>query len=104
MSHICKMTGLEAVLPCAAPQCPAYGDCASAYEKSQQGFQLEQRPKTNLEHFREMTAEQLAAWIMCPYSIDPDICRGKECLKCCTDFLNQPYDGFDLEPGEQVQK
>ncbi len=51
-----------------------------------------------------MTAEQLATWIMCPYSIDPDICCGKECLKCCTDFLNQPYDGFDIETGEQVQK
>ena len=31
---------------------------------------------------------------MCPYSIDPDTCRGKECLKCCTDFLNAPYDGL----------
>lgn len=55
MSHICKMTGMEAVLPCAAPQCPAYGDCAAVYEKSQLGFQLEQRAKTNLDRFREMT-------------------------------------------------
>ena len=38
MSHICKMTGMEAVLPCAAPQCTAYGDCASAYAKSQLGL------------------------------------------------------------------
>ncbi len=103
MSHICKMTGLEAELPCAAPQCPAYGDCAVAYAKSQQGFQLEQHHKTNLEHFREMTAEQLAEWIMCPYSADPDLCLDEDCVKCCTDFLNAPYDGFDLDPGEQEQ-
>lgn len=35
---------------------------------------------------------------------DPDLCLDEDCVKCCTDFLNAPYDGFDLDPGEQKQK
>lgn len=96
MSHICKMTGLESVLPCAVTDCAAHADCTAAHEKSAQGFLLEQPTKTNLDRFREMTAEQLSEWIMCPYTMNPNLCRGKECLKCCSDFLNSPYEGFDL--------
>ena len=47
---------------------------------------------TNADHIRSMTDEELASEIMCPYSIEPDLCNSvKTCNECCLEWLKQPY-------------
>ena len=47
---------------------------------------------TNAQYIRSMTDEELASEIMCPYSIEPDLCNSvKTCNECCLEWLKQPY-------------
>ena len=49
-------------------------------------------PMTNADRIRQMTDEELAGLIMCPYDKDGD-CYGKTCLDCCIDWLKQLWEG-----------
>lgn len=43
---------------------------------------------TNFEKYKAMTVDELAGVIMCPYDGEQfDDCEGKNCNKCCKDFL-----------------
>ena len=69
---------------CNSPLCDARGKI----EISCYGY----IPKTNADHIRSMTDEELAKAIACPYAIDPDQCnRVDNCNDCCLDWLKQPY-------------
>lgn len=47
---------------------------------------------SNADHIRSMSDEELASEIMCPYSIEPDLCNSvKTCNECCLEWLKQPY-------------
>ena len=54
-----------------------------------QGF----KPKTNADRIRNMTDEELALVIMCPYDNLPGECTCEEddsranCIKCCLEWL-----------------
>ena len=48
--------------------------------------------KTNADHIRSMTDEELAVEIMCPYHIEPEMCnRTDTCVACCLEWLKQQY-------------
>ena len=48
--------------------------------------------KTNADHIRSMSDEELASVIMCPYDVEPDLCYSrKSCYACSLDWLKQPY-------------
>ena len=58
----------------------------------------EYTPKTNADHIRSMTDEELARKFMsltCPPDVDDDICdkcdEYDNCEKCWLDWLKQPY-------------
>lgn len=64
----------------------------------------EQKPKTNADHIRSMTDEELAEWIYNGASSDPcdyctpdscfcdgATCRGKADAEIIADWLKQPY-------------
>ena len=46
---------------------------------------------SNGDKYRSMTDEELAAVIMCPHDLDPDLCyepRGS-CYRCCLSWLKE---------------
>lgn len=48
--------------------------------------------KTNADHIRSMSDEELASVIMCPYDVEPDLCCSrKSCYACSLEWLQQPY-------------
>ena len=48
---------------------------------------------TNSERIRNMSDEELAEIIMCPYDTDPSVCNYKGvCLDCCLEWLKQPVE------------
>lgn len=62
---------------------------ASRYEKAT-GKKFGQ--KTNADHIRSMSDEDLASVIMCPYDVEPDLCYSrKSCYACSLEWLQQPY-------------
>lgn len=50
---------LHVAYPC-SPSCALFGDCITAYEKS-----ILRKQKTNLDHVRTLTGEELAWCISC---------------------------------------
>lgn len=45
---------------------------------------------TNGDRVREMTDEELAVLLMCPYGSEPDMCCAPgTCLYCCEEWLKQ---------------
>lgn len=56
-------------------------------------FIKSQRKQSNADRIRNMTDEELAEIIMCPFDTDPSVCRYKgTCLDCCLDWLKQPVE------------
>ena len=52
---------------------------------------IEAMGMTNGERIRDMSDEELAEIIMCPYDTDPSVCNYKGvCLDCCLEWLKQP--------------
>lgn len=45
------------------------------------------------DRIRDMSDEELAVVIMCPYDSDPNICGSNNCIKCCVDWLRQSAEG-----------
>lgn len=51
---------------------------------------IEAMGMTNGERIRDMSDEELAEIIMCPYDTDPSVCNYKGvCLDCCLEWLKQ---------------
>lgn len=49
---------------------------------------------SNGDRYRSMSDEELAAVIMCPHDLDPDLCyepRGS-CYRCCLSWLKEKAD------------
>lgn len=47
---------------------------------------------TNGDKVREMTNEELADIIMCPYGTEAYSCGKPNCLKCCREWLESEVD------------
>ena len=58
MDGICKLDGSTKTLPCAAPNCPLYGDCVAEWEK------ITKKTVTNADRIRAMSDEELAWELM----------------------------------------
>ena len=58
MDGICKLDGSTKTLPCAAPNCPLYGDCVAEWEK------ITKKTVTNADRIRSMSDEDLAWELM----------------------------------------
>ena len=74
----------------------AYRDLKEILE--QNGFNLDvpviDVVKTNADHIRSMTDEELGAYLLCPRDFDPKWwCCDIHCHVCVTDWLKQPYGG-----------
>lgn len=56
---------------------------------------LDSKPKTNADHIRSMSDDDLAYWIMCPY--DGSFCDDTEhnCIECTKEWLQQPWEDDD---------
>ena len=93
MTALCRMTNERVKMPCSYTGCPLFGDCLVAYEKATV------KPKTNADHIRSMTDEELAWRMMqlnfCPPNIDEGKVCGDNanCHQCWVDWLQQPYKG-----------
>ena len=57
MDGICKLDGSTKTLPCAAPNCPLYGDCVAEWEK------ITKKTVTNADRIRAMSDEELAEFL-----------------------------------------
>lgn len=44
---------------------------------------------TNADKIRQMSDEELAKIIMCPYNTEPYLCSRKECNDCCLEWLQK---------------
>lgn len=54
---------------------------------------IEAMGMTNAERIKNMSDEELAEIIMCPYDTDPSVCSYKGvCLDCCLEWLKQPVE------------
>lgn len=54
---------------------------------------IEAMGMTNGERIRDMSDEELAEIIMCPYDTDPSVCNYKGvCLDCRLEWLKQPVE------------
>ena len=52
-----------------------------------------QRKQSNAQRIRNMTDEELAEIVVCPFDRDPSVCRYKgTCLDCCLEWLKQPVE------------
>ena len=82
----CKLSGEDVELPCAAANCPLFGDCAVQYTVESQ------KKMTNADRIRAMTDEQLAVVIMCPKEIGGAVSCEVDvpCVECCQKWLQQP--------------
>lgn len=58
MDGICKLDGSTKTLPCAAPNCPLYGDCVAEWEK------ITKKTVTNADRIRAMSDGELARELM----------------------------------------
>ena len=47
---------------------------------------------TNYERIKQMSIEEMAYTIMCPYETDPDICNEYDCIKCTKEWLEMEVD------------
>lgn len=45
--------------------------------------------QTNANKIRQMTDDELAKIIMCPYHTEPHLCGRKECNDCCLEWLQK---------------
>lgn len=44
---------------------------------------------TNYERIKNMSVEEMAYTIMCPYDTEPDMCNHDDCIKCTKQWLEQ---------------
>lgn len=42
---------------------------------------------TNYEKIKQMSVEEMAFMLMCPYDADPDKCNKINCIKCTKQWL-----------------
>lgn len=42
---------------------------------------------TNYEHIKQLSIDEMAYTLMCPYNTDPDMCNKKDCIKCTLEWL-----------------
>ena len=91
MDGICKLDGSTKTLPCAAPNCPLYGDCVAEWEK------ITKKTVTNADRIRAMSDEELAVFLesSCGCPSDDDCEYGvhatlENCIKHWTTWLQQP--------------
>lgn len=42
---------------------------------------------TNYEKIKQMSIEEMAYTIMCPYDTEPDMCNNDNCIKCTKAWL-----------------
>ena len=45
------------------------------------------KPYTNYDRIKQMSVEDVAYRLMCPYETDPDICNEDDCIKCTKEWL-----------------
>lgn len=45
--------------------------------------------KTNYDRIKQMSIDEMAYTIMCPYEINQDICNENNCIKCTKAWLEQ---------------
>lgn len=92
MTALCKMTNERVKMPCSYAGCPLFGDCLVAYEKATV------KPKTNADHIRSMTDEELAkilstACLGCPVvGCKLHNYASYGCEKAFENWLKQPYE------------
>lgn len=44
---------------------------------------------TNYEKIKQMSIDEMAYSIMCPYDTDPDMCGKNDCIKCTKEWLEE---------------
>ena len=44
---------------------------------------------TNYDRVKQMSIEEMAYTLDCPYGTDPDICNEDDCIKCIKEWLEQ---------------
>lgn len=44
---------------------------------------------TNYDRIKQMSIDEMAYTIMCPYDIEPDICNNDNCIKRTKEWLEQ---------------
>ena len=44
---------------------------------------------TNYEKIKQMSIDEMAYTIMCPYNTDADLCNVVDCIKCTKQWLEQ---------------
>ena len=42
---------------------------------------------TNYEHIKQMSIDEMAYTIMCPYDTDTNLCNEVDCIKCTKKWL-----------------
>jgi hypothetical protein len=91
MTATCEITNERVKMPCSKSDCLRFGKCVVSYVMG--------KPKTNADHIRSMTDDELS-WSMmqlnfCPPNIDEYKVCGKDanCHQCWLDWLKQPYGG-----------
>lgn len=42
---------------------------------------------TNYEKLKQMSIDEIASIIMCPYNTDANLCNGVDCIKCTKEWL-----------------
>lgn len=72
----CKLSGEDVELPCAAANCPLFGDCAVQYTVESQ------KKMTNADRIRAMSDEQLANIMIQLADLDSRIGYCQELPKC----------------------
>ena len=50
---------------------------------------------TNYDRIKQMSIEDMAYTIMCPYETDPDICNEYDCIKCTKAWLEMEVEEHD---------
>ncbi len=64
--------------------------CALGIEQSCEEYRMcgSEKRQTNADRIRNMTNEELAEVIMCPYGSVDGLCNNEEnCVKCCLEWL-----------------
>lgn len=74
----CKLSGEDVELPCAAANCPLFGDCAVQYTVESQ------KKITNADKIRAMSDEEMAEFLYTEF-LDGDGSKS-----CITEWLKQP--------------
>lgn len=45
------------------------------------------KTRSNYDHIKQMSIDEMAYTIMCPYNTDADLCNAVDCIKCTKQWL-----------------